>query len=801
MKKTSIGLFFMFIVAFASSQIVTVKDKKTMESLEMATLYVRQMNVHATTNAQGKADISRLKGAEKIEVRMLGFKTQVLSYSQIEALGFVILMQPSSLSMDEVVVSASRFSHISTELPNKVKTVSAKEMALQNPQTAADLLALSGGVFVQKSQQGGGSPMIRGFATNRLVYTVDGVRMNNAIFRSGNIQNVISLDPFAIEHAEVNFGPGSVMYGSDAIGGVMSFQTLTPQLSLNGETHISGKTVGRYSTANNEKTAHFDINVGWKKWAMLTSFSSNDYGDLKMGAYGPDEYLRPFFVKRIDSMDVVVKNDDPRVQRPSAYTQQNLMQKIRFKPNEKIDFQYGFHYSETSDYSRYDRHIRYKNGNPRYGEWSYGPQKWMMNNLNITHSVENFAYNEATLRVAHQFFEESRISRDINKNNRETRIEKVDAYSANLDFVKNINKNNKLYYGFEGVLNQVHSTGIDENIKTKVSKAGASRYPESDWTSLAFYLSDQHKISDKVLVIGGLRYNQFLINAAFDTTFYPFPFTQANLNYGSLSGSAGLVYRPSESWLFTTNLTRAFRAPNVDDIGKVFDSAPGIVVVPNPNLSSEFANNIDFSVAKMFGEKLKLEFTAYYTLLENALVRRDFTLNGMDSLVYDGEMSKVQAVQNAAKATVYGFQAGFDVKLPSGFGISSVFNYQIGEEELDDKTTSPSRHAAPYFGNSSVSYTSGKLNLMLYAHYSGAKTFEQLPFEEQSKTEIYAIDKNGKPWSPAWYTLNFKSMYQFAEHLSVSAGIENITDQRYRPYSSGIAAPGRNIVISLRASF
>jgi hemoglobin/transferrin/lactoferrin receptor protein len=94
-----------------------------------------------------------------------------------------------------------------------------------NPQTSADLLANSGHVFVQKSQLGGGSPMIRGFSTNRVLITVDGIRLNNAIFRGGNVHNVISINPFNIEKTEIILGSGSVIYGSDAIGGVMNFYT------------------------------------------------------------------------------------------------------------------------------------------------------------------------------------------------------------------------------------------------------------------------------------------------------------------------------------------------------------------------------------------------------------------------------------------------------------------------------------------------------------------------------------------------------------------------------------------------
>lgn len=183
------------------------------------------------------------------------------------------------------------------------------------------------------------------------------------------------------------------------------------------------------------------------------------------------------------------------------------------------------------------------------------------------------------------------------------------------------------------------------------------------------------------------------------------------------------------------------------------------------------------------------------------MVRRDFTLNGSDSLMYDGAMSKVQAMQNAAFAQIVGVQAGFEVKLPVGFGLSSDFTYQKGIEELDDGSRSPSRHAAPWTGVSRLSYSYKKMSLQLYSVYSGGKKFNDLPEEEKGKPEIYAVDGDGKPYSPGWYTLNFKGMYDLTDNFTISAGLENITDQRYRPYSSGIVAPGINFIIALKAKF
>lgn len=287
----------------------------------------------------------------------------------------------ATVELRDVVIAASKWKQKTTEQPKRISIISNEQYLFENPQTAADLLELSGQVYIQKSQLGGGSPMIRGLSTNRLLYSVDGVRMNTAIFRSGNLQNVISLDPFAIERTEVLFGPGSVIYGSDAMGGVMSFTTKNPLFAtIAGQTRIKGSATIRYSSANNEHTGHFDVSIGNNKWAFLTSISSFTFDDLKQGAHGPNDYLKPFIVIRQNNdTDIAINNPDPLKQSPSGYSQINLMQKIGFRPNEYWDLQYALHYSETSKYARYDRHTRIKKGLPQYGEWDYGPQIWMLN--------------------------------------------------------------------------------------------------------------------------------------------------------------------------------------------------------------------------------------------------------------------------------------------------------------------------------------------------------------------------------------------------------------------------------------
>lgn len=744
----------------------------------------------------------------KVHLFVLFFLFSFLCFAQDD--NEILLTQDSvgtpiefDLDLDEIVISATRWKQFTGDIPNKISSISPSDVTLQNPQTAADLLGISGSVFIQKSQQGGGSPMIRGYATNRLLYTVDGVRMNTAIFRGGNIQNVINIDPFSIARTEVLFGTGSTLYGSDAIGGVMSFQTLKPIFSTSKKILFSGSLVNRYSSANNEQTSHVDINVGGKKWAAITSFTHWNFDNLRQGSSGPKEYIKPYYVQRLNDEDIITTQDNSLLQIPSAYSQQNMMQKIRYAPSKNIEFQYAAIYSETSTYGRYDRHNRVKNGLLRYGEWNYGPQKWLMNHVTMNLTREYYLFDELRLDMALQSFQESRLSRSLNKTDKECQSEFVDAYSLNLDLSKTFDVRHTLFYGVEYIFNDVTSKGETENIINSTIIKSASRYPASSWQSAALYLNNEYRLNTKQNIQLGVRYNIYQLNADFteNRAYYPLPFKTAKLNNGALTGTIGTVYKPIRSWVIKANIGTAFRSPNVDDIGKLFDSTDKTVTIPNRNLKAEYVYNFDVGVSKTIAEMIKIEVTGYYSLLKDALVRRNFKLNGEDSIMYDGVMSKVKAIQNAAEATTYGVQGNMEIRLKDGFSIISTINIQTGEEELDDGTISPSRHAAPTFGTIRLNYKKDKLRCQLYSQFQAEKSACDMPLEESEKDEIYAKDSFGNNYSPAWITLNAKLDYAINKSISISSGLENISDIRYRPYSSGISAPGRNFILSVKAKF
>ncbi len=779
-----------------------MRDKVTHQPVEFAAIFCNKPLASILTDAKGRADISDFRGADSIWIRYMGYEPVITAYDKLREKQFICYMEPSEISLEAVSVSVPRQTREKGSFANRTVTVKSLQITLENPQTAADLLGSTGEVFIQKSQLGGGSPMIRGFSANRVMIVVDGVRMNNAIFRSGNLQNIISLDPLAIRTTEIIFGPGSVIYGSDAIGGVMSFHTIDPSLATDNKIITKGSAVSRYSTADNEKTGHLDLCIGLNRWSFVSSLTYSDFDDLRMGSEGPDEYLRKEYIIRMNGRDSMIMNADPEKQIPSGYSQLNLMQKIRFRPHEHLDINYGFHYSLTTDVPRYDRLIEYRGDVLRDGEWYYGPQKWMMQTITLKVQGNSKLFDRQSSALVYQYFEESRHSRGFNSIVLTHRTEAVKMFSVNSDFEKNIADDHLISYGGEVLFNKVGSEGRDENLQTNMTNPGSTRYPDgSTWYSIGLYITWRHQVTKAFGLMAGARYNRSGLHASFDTTFFPFPFTSARLDKGALSGSAGLLFRPKPDLLIGLNLSTGFRTPNIDDLGKVFDSEPGAVVVPNPGLKQEYAYYAELNTVKTFGKVMKCEFSGYYTLLDDAMVRRDFSLNGTDTILYDGEPSSVQAVQNAARAWVWGIQAGLDARLPAGFAFSSRLNFQKGREELDDGSVAPLRHAAPLFGIAHLTYSTNRFRTDLYGVYNAKITFEDLAPSEQGKPHLYATDDNGNPFSPEWYTINFKAIYQITDFLMLSAGIENITNQRYRSYSSGIAAPGRNMIFSVKATF
>ena len=793
-------IFFVVISGFVSSQEITVVDRITQERIPGVKVFCESGEQKLIANSEGRFRLEEFKGCDTLQIVYANYSIGRYAYSDLRNI-VTIELEEVQLTVDGIIVSAFRWGQDAKEIPNRVIPINVKDITLENPQTTADLLASSGYVYVQKSQFGGGSPQLRGYGTNRVMLVVDGVRMNNAIFRSGNLQNVVSIDPLSLSDVEVLFGPGSVMFGSDAIGGVMEFDTKKALYAPDSTSEfIKTNIITRFNSASLEGTGHVDFSYGNQRFASTTAITYSNFGDLTVGANGDSTFLRPTF----QSGDQTLLNPNSRKQINSGYDQFNGLQKFSFRPKKGVDWEYGFLFSTNfQNVPRYDRLSEDANadGELDYEEWYYGPQKWMMNRIAYKSSNEHQLYDNLRLVAAHQLFKESRNDRKMGGDNIRRQFERVEAFSLNWDMEKELGTRTDLFYGAEAVVNLVYSNAFRE-FDDGSNVILNPRYPNGAlWQTHGVYANIKHHLNENWILSGGIRFAMFGAKAVFDTTLFAYPVTETNSFKAAPSGGVGLVYSPSVKTKWYVNFSTGFRAPNIDDLGKVFDSEPGTVVVPNPNLSAENVFSGETGFVKVIGAKVKIEGAIYASYLQNAMVREPFEFNGQDSILYEGVQSQVLAIQNQSHAYTYGVQLGLDWAIVKGLTFASTYSYQRGFDYINDSAAYfPKAQVAPTFGRVSLRYKTRKWRADVYWVYNGEVSHEQFPLRERNEL-IYALDDQGRVFTPAWSTLNAKASYFFNKHVSMSLGMENITNQLYRTFGSGISASGRSFIYSLRVSF
>ena len=750
------------------------------------------------TNAEGRFSlVTQANPGQRLLFSLSGYQAQWVAWEGGAETNVQVLLEPRLYSFEEIVFTANKFGENKDDLPFQISVIKQADVVINNPSSSANLLEQAG-VFVQRSQAGGGSPVLRGFEANRVLLVVDGVRMNNAIYRSGHLQNVLTIDPDLLERSEVMFGPASVMYGSEALGGVMHFYTRNPRLSSNDKLKVDLNAYARVGSAQGERSLHYDMNVGGKRWGVLSSITWRSFGDLRVGDRRPADYpdfgKRDSFVTRINGVDQILANDDPNVMTPNAYEQLDLLQKWYFIQNDHLSHTLNLQYSTSSDIPRFDRLTQTRNGRLRYAEWYYGPQERLMISHRLLHTPASGIYDQLAVVTAYQDIGESRHTRSYQNPWLDHREESVSVASINLDARKEIAGKHELAYGAELFWNGVQSSAYSENIETQQTSPLDTRYPDGGtkvWSAAA-YLTHRWEISPRWTLTDGLRYTHYSLQSTFiDQSFFPFPESEISQINQALSGNLGLVHRMSNDWRFSALFSTGFRAPNLDDIAKVFDSQPGNVVVPNPGLKPEYTYNTELSVGKKWGKMLQMELTGWYTLYRDAIVVRDFSVNDRDSILYDGVLSKVQANVNASEALIYGFTHSTQAQW-EGLQFRHSITWTYGQELSDDV---PLDHIPPLFGQGEIRYRMGRWQLMTRVAYQGWKRLDRYSPREEGDAEFATPEG----WA-AWGRWDVGGTYTVNEYLRLQLGVDNVLDQHYRTFSSRISAPGRNIWITARMS-
>jgi len=806
MKTFLFNLSLLLFAVSLNAQKITVINRSDLQPVGNCLIFNQSKTTSVTTNNNGIADITSFGKTDSLIFKHISFKTIRTTRQELTKNDNVIFLTSAVINLEEVVFSANKVEEKYRDLPVRIDIIPAREIQFSNPQTSADLLMQSGKVFVQQSQLGAGSPVIRGMETNRVLMVVDGVRMNNAIYRAGHLQNVITIDPNILERVEILHGPGSVIYGSDAMGGVMHFYSKDPKLSTNGKVYTSGNALARYSTAAGEKTGSLTLNAGWKKLGILVNATFKDIGDLRQGKNRDSKYgdwgKRLYYAERINGVDSMRVNSDPLIQKNSGYSQYDILTKILWKPDSGHEVSMNLQYSNSSNIPRYDRLTEMPNGKLKYAEWYYGPQTRAMASLKSEWLNKTRLYDNAAVILSYQNISEDRISRSFGKSKTKHQEETVDILAFNADLMKNIFKKSELRYGIEANMNMVNSKAYNKNVNDgTITNDAASRYPDDAgrMTTIAAYASNNWEISKSVIFSQGIRLSNVSLLAAYSPEMLAitnFPYSEdITQNNTAFNGSLGIVLMPQTGWRVTANLSSGFRSPNIDDLTKLNDSNSDdqLLMVPNPDLKPEFSYNGELSLEKTFNNKIQVGVTGFYTLLKNAFVSRPFLYNGQDSIVFDETLCGVQALQNAEEAYIYGLEASFKASLTSFLTLTSDLTYTYGRVKDEDV---PLDHIPPMFGMTSLKLGLTKFSAEIFARYNGWKHIEDYsPSGEDN--ENYATEDG----MPSWMTLNLRTSYQFNKYLNLQAGLENILDTHYRLFASGISAPGRNFILSLRCNF
>ena len=783
-------LILLLMTQICKSQTLTLKDQQTLEPIPFANIVTKQLLISdggdvmyrdsirkgTTTDINGQADLSQFPDGILLEISFIGYETRRISKTEMAKKDYVILLAQSSQYLDDVVISASKVRELRENVAYQIQSLDIKQIKNANASTTADLLTVNQGVVIQKSQLGGGSPIIRGFEANRVLLVVDGVRMNNAIYRSGHLQNALTVDANALEIVEVVFGPSSTIYGSDALGGVVHFYTKKPEFSKNDKTYYKTNAELRYGSAANEYSIHVDNNIGGDNFANFLSVTLKQYGDLKMGqwrAHGYDNWALVHDYMNED--DEMVTNENPHIQIGTGYKQIDLLNNLAWRASENVFVRFNNQFSTTTDIPRYDNLQEYKDGALKWSEWSYGPQTRFMSSLDINTYTTNKFFNSHNLTLAYQFIEEDRITRKYQSEEYNNTYIDVDVFSLNWDFTLD-----NLVYGLELTHNNVLSTAT-EGTQTRYPSGG------SNLSTAALYSSYKKEVNRFFVWNAGLRYSRVIGDMVFRDTDPVFVTDKIEFNNGALTGNLNLIYKPSKKWKFDWVASSGFRNPNIDDYGKVFVKK-GNMVIPNPDLTPEYAYNGEMSIT---WKKSRMQTTGnvFYTLLKDAIVKQDLGY----SQFHEYEDVNVQTLMNSPEAYIYGWSFGVKSRLYKDWLFyEESFTWQKG---WDVSNNEPLGHIPPAYGKSLFKIKTGKLEYKIWGIYTAWKYIEDM-----NSSGVDNDDLGTDEGYPSWWTLNTSAQYKVNDNLKIQFGIENILDQHYRSFASGISAPGRNFIISLKGN-
>ena len=638
-------------------------------------------------------------------------------------------------SLDEVVVIAQRSDRKNLELPFAVEKITQQYLQQYSPRTTAEALQGINGVFVQKTNHGGGSPFVRGLTGNQTLMLVDGIRFNNSTFRYGPNQYLATIDPFLVDNIEVVKGSGSVQYGSDALGGVINVVTTDPSFST-GKPTWSGRALAKGMNLNMEKTGRAEAAYATQKMVISGGITYRNFGDL----YGGDTTGR---------------------QSPSGYNQLSINAKAKFLLKQNITLTLAHQNDGQCHVPVYHKVVL-----ENFAINEFDPQKRQLQYARLNISTANNFFEAIEITALRQQSIEGRASRKNGSNSLRKEKDAVNTLGLTANFTSSYATVFTANTGVELYHDKVNSTRQDINIDNNQSAFKRGLYPDGATYGNYSLYTLHHAQFGKWGFDAGLRYNNFNIDIP-DTSL-----GKVNITPSALVWNGAANYAITSHSRLYVNYSTGYRAPNVDDMGTL-----GIVdfryEVPAYSLKPERSGNLEAGY-KYNGKKVWGSIALYQMKLSNLITR----------IKVEGEVIggyPVYKKENVEDGVIKGVEASLGWQPVNALTFNGNISYTYGQNNTKNE---PIRRIPPMNGRV----------MARYANDGWKGTVETLFASKQSRLAAGDKDDNRIPagGTPGWQVVNLYGSKPF-NAFDLGLGFQNVFNVDYRTHGSGINGVGRSV--------
>lgn len=669
------------------------------------------------------------------------FSCHLFTYAQIRE-SKVTSDTLGSYNLAEVVISANRFNTLGINTPEAIRVLTSDPVGAFQMRTSPEGLLITPGVFVQKTNHGGGSPFIRGLTGNQTLLMVDGIRLSNSTMRYGPNQYFNTIDVFSLDRIEILRGSGSVQYGSDALGGTI--QAFSHDMDYSEKSEWDGKVAARIATLGMEQSIHSGIQYSNKNVALRAGITLRNFGDI-------------------------VGGDTTGKQSPSGYSEQDydFKGKINLSPGSSLTMVYQSVYQKEIP-------VYHKIELEDYEVNKTDPQKRKLAYIRLNQDINRGLLGSAIITG---FYQQTREGRESRKNGSDILRNEYDKVRT-IGFSGEVLMGNKDYWsgnlGFEVYNDLINSARTDTDLLTEIPTEKRGLYPDgSTMSNLAVFTVHSFEIKNWSITAGA-RYNAFIINVNDEDL------GQVRLTPSALVGNLAILRKLDTKSNLFLSLNTGFRAPNIDDLGTL-----GIVdfryEIPNYDLKPESSFQYQAGY-KYLGEILRGEFFIYRNELYNLITR----VREGDEMI-DGY--PVYQKENSERAYIQGVETSWDLSLNRFFTIYGSLTYTYGQNITKNE---PVRRIPPLFGRIAPEYRFR--NLWLNLEWLAAAKQDRLA---QGDKDDNRIPEGG---TPGWNIFNVNSQYNW-KSFTFDLSLKNLLNSDYRYHGSGINGYGRSLWFTFEVTF